>query len=214
MENTKDFILDNKEVSTIEISDDVTSLGLKDVKGGITSLEEYKTNPFRKDAIIHAQIGFKSVKIGTTETLVSTETGQIVEGQWHYQKQLVDKATFVKIYADQIHKIYELPKPARKLFEYIATNLQPNADEIYIMPDMLVELCGYKARNQVYKALVVLCKKGIIGKSFRPYWWFINPTVLFNGSRVTLINDYILQTKVEDKQWGDDMKKTLSNGEE
>lgn len=213
MENTKDFILENKEVGKIEVSEAVENVGLKDVKGGIKSLEMHKTNPFIKDTIVHVDKGYKKIKVGTNEALVSVTTGELFESQMHYHKVEVDRATFVRIFTDQIHKIYDLPSPARKLFEYIASNLKPNTDEIYLHYEELATLCNYKSTNQVYKALIVLHKKGILSRSYRPYWWFINPTILYNGNRLLLIKDYVLKTQDEDKIWNKGLKDYINDND-
>lgn len=210
MENTKEFILENKEFSISHLSEEQTKISLTDTKGGIKSLEVHKSNPFMKDTIVHVDRGYKKIKIGTSDELANIETGEVQQGQFVFSQVSVDRGTFVKIFADQIDKIYDLPRPARKLFEYITINLQPNNDEIYIHHEEVMEVCGYKQLNQVIKALVILAKKGIISRSYRPYWWFINPTILFNGNRLVLVTEYILKSKEDDKEWESNMKKTLN----
>lgn len=198
MKNTKEFILENKELQS------------KDGKKSLKSLPSHNENPFLRDTVIHANKGYKMKTFGTDELLVNVQTGEVRQGLLVAKHVEVDKGEFVKIYVDQMNAIYDLPRPARKLFEYIALNIEVNADEIYIFhPDAMAH-CGYSQVNQIINALCTLTEKGIISKSYRTGWWFINPTILFNGNRLILVNEFMRNDREKEKQWESDMNKTLN----
>ena len=115
MENTKEFILEDKELSK------------NDGKSSLKSLEAFKENPFAKDTIIHADKGYKMKTFGTDKELADVDTGEVQQGLLVAQKVAVDKGTFVKIFVEQMEKIYDLPKYARKMFQYIAMNIEINS---------------------------------------------------------------------------------------
>ena len=60
-----------------------------------------------------------------------------------------------------------------------------------------MKFCGYKTNGSVYDGLFNLIKTGIIAKSKKSYVLFINPTVVFNGNRITFINTYTKKKKQE-----------------
>lgn len=198
MKNTKEFILENKEITNT------------DRRKSLKSLPSHNENPFARDTIVHADKGYKMKTFGTKKLLADIETGEIEEGLLVARKIEVDKGEFVKIYVDQMKTIYDLPRAARKLFEYIAHNLEINADEIYIYHPDAMAFCGYNQVNQIINALCTLTELGIISKSYRAGWWFINPTILFNGNRLVLVSEYMRKDKAKEKQWDSDMKKKLN----
>jgi hypothetical protein len=180
MENTKDIILENKKV--IEVTNEKV-----DVKGGIRNLPSHNISPYHEILAHSMDYGSKKVYVGVKDELVSTITGEVHSTQVIYKTEVVDRRKFVKIYVDEMKNLYDLPLHARKVFEYICANLKKDSDEIYIHQEEVMEIYGWKQVNQVHKALIFLTKKGFIARQVRPYWWYINPTIFFNGDSVMFV---------------------------
>lgn len=180
MENTKDFILENKKVLTVP-NEKV------DVKGGLKQLELHDKSPYHQSLVHAIDMGVKKVFVGTRDRWVNEMTGEIAGEQMIYKTEVVDRRKFVKIYVDEMKNLYDLPLHARKLFEYICGNLKKDQDEIYIHQEDVMKCYGWKQVNQVHKALITLAKKGFIAKQTKPYWWYINPTIFFNGNSVIFV---------------------------
>jgi hypothetical protein len=176
------------------IDTDNTNLKV-DIKGGVRALEVYKTNPYIVEAKVkqviksRPRVAFRD----KGEEVVNTKTGEIF-GNEHknvvVQHERVDRAKFVRIYVEEISRMANLPQYAWKLFHYILANLGVKKDEVYIHSEVVLEWCGWTRPNQLQKALICLAKKGFIAKSNKPYWWYINPSIFFNGDRAAFIRLY------------------------
>ena len=56
---------------------------------------------------------------------------------------------------------------------------------------------GFKTRKSVYDGVIELLEKGILTRSSNSKKYWVNPLVIFNGNRITFINDYILTQGTE-----------------
>ena len=148
--------------------------------------------------MLSVKYGTKSkVMIGNQEQLYDADGNPVPMKKAILQQEIVDKQRFVKVYVDQMQLMFELPKYAATLFYYIVQNIEKSTDEIYIFPKDVIAACGWKNTVQLDKALIILCRRGFLAKSYRTYWWYINPTIFFNGDRVTFIRQIVKQSQIE-----------------
>ena len=73
---------------------------------------------------------------------------------------------------------------------YLTTLLKPNKDEVYIFVPDVMEFCQWSSKPRVYKAIKELIKYEIIAPSWKPNIYYINPSVLFNGDKLILVQMY------------------------
>lgn len=186
------FKVVNEQGVALDIKIDKSHL---DFKGGKKALDTHNKNPYHENLMVSIQYGTKSkAMIGNQEQLYDGAGNAIPMKLAVMQQEIVDKQKFVKVYVDQIELMFELPKYAGKLFYYIVQNIVQGTDEIYLFPKDIIEACGWKNTIQLDKALIVLCRRGFLAKSYRTYWWYINPTIFFNGDRVTFIRQIVKQS--------------------
>jgi hypothetical protein len=172
--------------------------------------KKFKKNPFIFDENMNEgdkvlNLTFPNTKrkiIGNTNGIVPIDvtSGEILGGNYLWKKEKVDEEQFVKIYINQMSNLYNLSKSGMVCLTYIASQLKPNKDEVNIFIPYLKEFGGWKSNKQAYAGLKELTLNKIIAPSWIPGFWFINPFVVFNGNRITLIQDYVKKEKEENNE--------------
>jgi len=196
------FIPKNKELTKRQLNmvveyvekDNMPTMVANRKYKGIRDLPRFNKNPYVKEYINELRTGYSTTRIGKRESLMihepdSDRHGEIVSQTIIKEVKIIEKASFIKLFHDEIERIYALPKNAAKVFQYICDNLVMNSDEIYLWTEDMVKTCGYTDQQQVNKALVTLTEYGFIAPTPKPYLWFINVNIFFMGDRLTLIKD-------------------------
>lgn len=110
----------------------------------------------------------------------------------------VDDEQFAKVFLSQFAAFWDLTKPAIRVFGYILNQLKPDSDRfIFKMPEAL-KYTKYSTEASVFSGLSNLIECGMIARSTYDFEYFINPLVVFNGSRVTFAKTYVRKKKNED----------------
>ena len=166
------------------------------------AFDKYESNPFieksietiQKNSVVKKQFmkGDKGV-----EKHIINEDAEIVGQSLFVRFVEVDEDKFAKLYLNELGILWEMKKPSLKLFSYILTILKQNSDEIYISPTKAGEFTGYKTVTAINNALSQLLELGILARSVEHNWYYINPLVIFNGSRVTFAKTYIKKKRAE-----------------
>lgn len=173
----------------------------------LRSFERHLENPFVEEAIEHIKVKKRTQMINAQSKnaihyVVNSETGE-VDGYSAFLKVIeVDEERFAKLYLAELGLLWELSKPAIRIFTYITTLLKPHSDRFIFTFDDCQEYTGYKSHNSITKGLVELIEKGIIARTKYHFEYFINPMIVFNGSRVTFAKTYVKRRKkkqIEDK---------------
>jgi len=168
----------------------------------ISKYEKHKTNPFIPEAIDNVQIRKRTQMIHPTSReaihyVVNSETGEI-DGHSAFLRVIeVDEERFVKLFLSELGALWDLSKPALKVFSYVMNCMRMNEDSIFFDPNECMEYTGYKGKKSVFNGLAKLIEHDIIARSTIPYRYFINPMIVFNGSRVTFAKTYIKKRKQE-----------------
>lgn len=158
----------------------------------VSKAEKHETNPFF-EPVTKIDKGRRTIIAGhTKDILVNSDTGEVSGVSLLHRYKEVDKESFVKLYIGEVSALFDLSKTGLKVFGYVLTALRVNKAEIYLHIPDLMEYCGYKQKNQVYKGLSELITNKIIAQSTRPGIWYINPTIVFNGDRIAFIKEYRL----------------------
>lgn len=170
-------------------------MGYKKIKNKQT----FEENPFIENSIEKIVITKKTqlMKSSNRELsmVVSDGYGEI-KGYSAFMKFIeVDEEKFAKVYLSQFENFWELSKPAIRVFGYIINTIKPNQDSFYMKMDKCLTYTKYTQINSVISGLSDLIDKGIIAKSKYENEYFINPLIVFNGSRVTFAKTYIKKKK-------------------
>lgn len=167
---------------------------------GLRNYAINSSNPFVKD-MVELEIGNKNIVMGSSKSpLINADTGE-VEGHSVYVKtKKVDRETFVKIYINKLSSFFELSKAGIRVFSYIASISKPNKDFVFFLVEDCMEFTGYTSRSSVIRGLTELIEYKFIARTPKQFMYFINPSVFFNGDRISFVEDYrISNTKKIEK---------------
>lgn len=101
----------------------------------------------------------------------------------------VDSEYFVKVYNNKLKNFFAMPRSAGLVFKYILDNLDKDQDQIYLYERALSEYSQLSGKS-CFRGVAWLLEHSIIANTARPCWFFINPSLFFNGNRLTLVNTY------------------------
>jgi hypothetical protein len=165
----------------------------------ITSQPEFEINPFVEKAIEDIKVVKKMQVVRPADKseiqMIVSSSGE-VEGHTAFLRHIeIDEDKFAKVYLSHFTNFWELSKPAIRVFGYILTVLKPNEDSFIFELDECVKYTGYSQKNNVLSGLSTLIECAIIARSNKHYRYYINPLVLFNGSRVTFAKTYVMRKK-------------------
>lgn len=176
-------------------------------EGRISKFPTNRENPFLKQAVeeVDRQIvkkwrGASFSDRKAISAVMDEETGEIV-GHTSFMRQIeVDETQFTKLYLTQFQSFFDLTTAGIRVFGYIMTCMQPRKDMIVFDREDCMAYCKYKAVESIYRGLTELLKAGIIARGKNDNFYFINPLIVWNGDRVTFVNQYVKkQTKKKKK---------------
>lgn len=150
----------------------------------LSDFKKYENTPFsveiktRKKSVSSSQIG--EVYNTVSGELISDNVSIIVS-------KAVDKEEFVKLFHKGIRKLFGLKGSDIKVLLYLIGNLEMNTGKSFFDRKECKEQTGYE-KAWLYSSLARLCDKGFIARSDSPSYYWINPSVAFNGSRLQIQN--------------------------
>lgn len=169
----------------------------------IGKYEQYKENPFIPNAIENMQVRKRTQRItpkgkDAIHYVMNSETGEVDAHTAFMRVVEVDETRFAKLYLAELGALWDLSKPAIRVFTYIASILVPNKDKVMFDLEDCMEYTGYKAKKSVFTGLSELIEHDIIARTTKHWQYFINPMIVFNGSRVTFARTYVKRKREED----------------
>lgn len=162
----------------------------------LSDFENHEENPFANELVQEMTVKQKRRYLKSSEgkasmLVIQPDTGEIAAQAQFYEIEEVDDAQFVKIFANFFAIQTGLSKTGREVLGYIMTQLQPKKDTVYIRGDHALYFLGYKTRKSLLVGLGDLLEKGVIAKTRFDDEFFINPTIMFNGDRVSFAKMYV-----------------------
>jgi len=158
---------------------------------------KFEKNPFifedTDKAVLTLEIPTNKKKkiVGNSDLgVVNVHTGEVEGGNFLWTNKVVDEEQFAKVYLQQMHHLYGLKKTGLQTLHYLLSKLEPNKDLVYVYFPEMQEFCKWKVRKTCYIGLKELIAEKLIAPSLMAGWWFINPHIIFNGNRLTLVTNY------------------------
>jgi hypothetical protein len=187
-----------KKVITFETNEAMKFVAIENDETNLKKLEKkFEKNPFIFDntdnGILNLQLPTKKQKkiVGSSNLVVEdTYTGEVVGGNFLWTEKVVDEEQFAKVYLKEMHHLYGLKRTGLQTLHYLLSKLEPNKDLVYIYYPDMQDFCGWTNKRTCYTGLKELIAHKFIAPSFMSGWWFINPQIIFNGNRLTLITNY------------------------
>ena len=157
-----------------------------------------KFNPWISELATTISSGkkFKSVS-ARGHQIIDSATGEMTDVEAvQVTREIVDKDTFVKIFAEGISAMFDLNKAAQDLFKAILKIYAAQANrplQIYINEASL-DAVGYtRAKATRIRAVNELIASQFIAEvSGMPNMFWTNPNIFYKGNRMTVIRQYAL----------------------
>jgi hypothetical protein len=168
----------------------------KKTKLKFSELPKHEVNPFAEKALevitSSTKKKYTSLSGGDGKGLLIVEplSGDLMGSTIFTTTELVDNEKFVKIFLNQIGLLWDLGKPAIKVFSYISTIIKPNKDTFIFRRDLCTQFLSYNSHKPVFEGLAELIHVGIIAKTKYDDEYYINPTMIFNGDRIVIAKEY------------------------
>lgn len=165
--------------------------------------KKWKTNPFLPMLLESSKVKVKKVSSPLNKDdllLVNRTTGELPTnanvGIIYSHK--VEQNEFLKIYINGIAALFGLSKAGQKVFALLYSELSGTKGRdkdivtLYypILPDETKEKISYRVFN---KGINDLIRVGFIAESIIPSQFYINPTYIFNGDRLALMQIYEIE---------------------
>lgn len=164
---------------------------------------KYLENPSTPIAAQNQLVTEKPIVIGSADNCVITSGNSSISVQaGFYKKQKVDRTQFMKLYFDGMKSVVGLTKPAKKVFEIVYEAIsgrpmkKPNTDDLLILHYEIVA-ADHMSRSTFDRGINELLAKEILYESMSTNAYFVNINMIFNGNRMTFINDYYLEEQPE-----------------
>lgn len=164
----------------------------------------HETNPYISKVLEHLKdknVTISTHKIANKEKgIVEFGTGEITPLYTVvHAKNKVDVQQYNKVYMSGLTALFGLNKTEQKVLRYIFSKLEKDKDWIYFSIKECKEQCEYSSNQIVHTAIAGLIKKEIVARTIESFKLWINPTVMFNGDRMMVINEYIKSNDIVNK---------------
>lgn len=184
---------------------------LKEFK--VTEFPKHEKNPFTEEfaiKVIDQEYG-KTIRYFRKDGVVVSPEGEVLsEGELIMGKEhRVDKDRFIKVYVESLMLFTDLSKRAVLLFAHILKRLEKGKTIVYLV---VQEMCSSMEISEptYYRALSELLAANVLARhASSSVMYFINPTYIFNGNRMTIVNRFIMDNAIEERESG--MKQIKAN---
>lgn len=140
-------------------------------------------NPFSQDLVIEASLRVDSV------AKVKDEHGNLIPAS-----AVIEKAKSTKVYlsAKNRDRVMQMSSGGQAMYLYIIHSMEPGKDYITIVPEWYQAKAKKGSRNSYLRAIDELITEGYITPTIYKYVYWVNPILLFNGSRPDKYPDNVL----------------------
>lgn len=172
----------------------IANIGRPNKEGKVRETKLYKVNPFTTNGNFSLPTVKKTEVVAKNLKIVDDEKNQIADGAViRYRK--VDPEKFLKIFTQNVGAFFDLGKTAQRVLIAVMAAMQAYKDraEVYITYKhalTIYEEMNIKApsRTTFSTGMTQLVDAQFIAASNKGHGWFwTNPNILFNGSRVAFV---------------------------
>ncbi len=174
----------------------------------LTDYPQNEHNPFAEKAVQEIQTIKKRQTIkppkneeGENKYWVIDDSGQKVAESVFVRETEVDDEQFAKIFLGGLLNFWKISPRGIRVFTYVLKQLRPSKDSFYFSTEECMKFTGYKTRGLVTSGLAELIGAGLIARSTDSIIYFLNPSILFNGNRLTFAKTYV-RKRIQEKNPG------------
>jgi hypothetical protein len=170
---------------------------ITDIKPSRRGFPVYSQNPSVRDVPLRQREKTYRIEKDNQLMLVNPSTGEIMgEGTAAFLKrEVVDPERFMKVYFSALDHMFELTKTGQRVFKLVWKQVQDNRDNDKVeLNPAIAKAAGLKVSDRIFQLGVrELLEKQFLFMSLSDGVYFINMKLLFNGSRVVVATEYILE---------------------
>jgi hypothetical protein len=157
---------------------------------GVREAETFTANPFMSDLTVITRP--KRLTVSRNSSIIDQSTGEVEGFTEIAQVVLVDEAQFVKVFTKDLAVWFDLSKSALRVFGFIMTTTQKYIGSDLIYLDFKTDEAKQfiTSSRSVYAGLAELIDKQFIAKHQSAGWYYINPSMIFNGNRARFVKEY------------------------
>lgn len=198
----------DEDVTTVKINNETVSASKPATKAVLDkSGIVYDENPFMEDLVRSLTTKKKQLTVarGSEVTIKDSEANIEVLGQTRiYQEVEVDQGQYVKIFAEQMKQLFRLQAAGMQVFVfflYLTKDArQMKRDHVRSTYEMQVKMMNDIGEKPMSRATWYRGLKDLVDKEFiapakvlgeTKGWFFINPTMFWNGDRLEVAKVYI-----------------------
>lgn len=164
----------------------------------IRQSEKHEKNPFRKELLDEFQVVKKREYMEPSgdrgvQNLVISRDGEAIGESRFFRFRKYDPEQFAKVFTSRVTAMWDMPKPASRMFSFVLSILPKEKDEIYLDIKEAMKFCDYKTEKSAWEGIKWLLENGFLAKSIRTNWYFTNTTIFFNGDRAAFVDLIIKQ---------------------
>lgn len=167
----------------------------------IRQTEKHEKNPFRKELLEDFQVVKKREYMNVdgdrgVQNLVVTRDSEVVGESRFFRYRRYDPEQFAKVFTRRVTAMWDMPKPAGRMFSFVLSVLPKDNDEIYIDVKDAMQFADYKTEKSIWEGIKWLLENEFLAKSTKTNFYFINPTIFFNGDRAAFV-DLIVKENIQ-----------------
>lgn len=164
------------------------------------AVPKYRENPFLEHTAELSITGYRRIYSKQNHNMclvVNPEDGEAKPAGFYFRRE-VELNEFVKLYAEGAAALLNLSPSGQKVFTLVYRELYgkdgKDKSEIVLNYEMLADEEKKKLSKRTFeRGISELIKAEFIAETLVPSYYFINPTYLYNGDRLALVNEYVLK---------------------
>lgn len=166
----------------------------------------FEDNPFVES--FYVEVRQKSMSIAGGFEVKDIDKKDVKVGALAVFKQ-VDTEQFLKVYTQNVKALFELSPTAQKILMPLMLEIQKEAKNVahlYFSHSIAKKNCvelGIKPFQKAtfFRGLGELIEKDFLAVNAKGQnWYWINPSILFNGDRIRYVQEYRIKRKAENLQ--------------
>ncbi len=158
----------------------------------VSSLKElpaYKSNPFLESLKIPL-VPKPNMFVKRDEAIINLSSGGLQEDVLLTGKRkYVDEEHFIKTFVKEMEVIFDLTRPAQKVFTYMLSKVEYGDRLHFDMEDCKASL-KYKSESQIFIGIKELMLNKFIAKTSWTNVYWINPKLFYKGDRLVIVREY------------------------
>jgi hypothetical protein len=128
--------------------------------------------------------------------LIDKDTGEIqssIAGFWEAEE--VDSTKFIKLFIQGVKALKELTGAGTKVFEVLYLRVQENIgkDQIYMAFSFVDQALTPMSNSTYDRGIRELIEKGFIAATTNQGLYWLNPSYIWNGDRLTFLKTYTIK---------------------